>query len=114
MSGTVTAEIRFINPEWKHRNVPPVIGDRASRRAHTTKHTVSVEDARGRETRLDTNGFTLTRHKTRVTDFGNESAIRSAYYKEAAGVVKHLVGADEVFVTHHLLRTEDRSDLLTA
>ena len=38
MSGTVTAEIRFINPEWKHRKVPPVIGDRASRRTHTTKH----------------------------------------------------------------------------
>lgn len=114
MSGTVTAEIRFINPEWKHRKVPPVIGDRASRRAHTTKHAVSVEDARGAETSLDTTGFTLTRHKTRVTDFGNESAIRSTYYEEAAGVVAHLVGADEVFVTHHLMRTEDRSDFLTA
>ena len=114
MSGTVTAEIRFINPEWKHRKVPPVIGDRASRRAHTTKHTVSVEDARGTQTSLDTAGFTLTRHKTRVTDFRNESAIKSTYYEEVADVVRRLVGADEVFVTHHLLRTEDRSDFLTA
>ena len=114
MSGTVTAEIRFINPEWKHRNVPPVIGDRASRRTHTTKHKVAVEDARGTEPDLDTTGFTLTRHKPSVTDFGNEPVIKSTYYEEVAGVVKRLVGADEVFVTHHLLRTEAKSDFLRA
>ena len=114
MSETVTAEIRFINPEWKHRKVPPVIGDRASRRAHTTKHTVPVEDARGAETGLDTTGFTLTRHKPGMTDFGDESAVKTTYYEEVAGVVKRLAGADDVFVTHHLIRTEDRSDFLTA
>ena len=114
MSGTVTAEIRFINPEWKHRNVLPVIGDRVSRRTHTTRHEVSVEDARGTEMDLDTTGFTLTRHKPGINDFGNESAIRSTYYEEVAGVVKRLVGADEVFVTHHLVRTEAKSDFLRA
>ena len=114
MSGTVTAEIRFINPEWKQRKVPPVIGDRASRRTHTSKHKVAVEDARGTETDLDSTGFTLTRHKPSVTDFGNESAIKSTYYEEVAGVVKRLVGADEVFVSHHLLRTEAKSDFLRA
>ena len=114
MSGTVTAEIRFINPEWKHRKVPPRIGDRAGRRTHTTKHKVSIEDARGRETGLDTTGFTLTRHKSCVTDFRDESAVKSTYYEEVGALVKQLVGADEVFVTHHILRTEDASDFLRA
>ena len=75
---------------------------------------MSVEDARGTEMDLDATGFTLTRHKPGMTDFGNESAIKSTYYEEVAGVVKRLAGADEVFVTHHLMRTEDRSDFLTA
>ena len=114
MSGTVTAEIRFINPEWKHRKTSPRIGDRASRHAHTVKHRVTIEDARGKDAGLDTTGFTLTHHKSRVTDFRNESAVRSTYFEEVAGVVKRLVGADEVFVTHHLLRTEDASDFLQA
>ena len=114
MSGTVTAEIRFINPEWKHRNVPPVIGDRTSRRTYTTRHKVSVQDARGTEMDLDTTGFTLTSHKSRVTDFRDESMITSTYYEEISHVVQRLVGADEVFVTHHLLRTEAKSDFLRA
>ena len=97
MSETVTAEIRFINSEWKHRRVPPVIGDRASRRAHTTKHTVPVRDARGAETGLDTTGFTLTRHKPGMTDFGDESAVKTTYCEEVVSVVKQLAGADEMF-----------------
>ncbi len=114
MSGTVTAEIRFINPEWKHRKVPARIGDRTSRRANTTRHKVSIEDARDTEMGLDTTGFTLTRHKSSVTDFRVDSTVRSTYYEEVGGVVQQLVGADEVFVTHHLLRTEDTSDFLSA
>ena len=114
MSGTVTAEIRFINPEWKHRKVPARIGDRTSRRANTTKHKVPIEDARGTETGLDMTGFTLTHHRSSVTDFRDDSAVKSTYYQEVGSAVQQLVGADEVFVTHHLLRTEDTSDFLRA
>ena len=36
MSGSVTAEVRYLNAEWKDREDIPSIGDRESRRALTS------------------------------------------------------------------------------
>ena len=111
MSATVNTEVRYLNPEWKYRKDIPSIGDRASRRANTSKHPVSINDARGMPLDLDDCGFVVTELASTVQDFHDESEVRSTYYAEIHDVMRDLTGADEVFFTpEHVVRTEDTSD----
>ena len=115
MSGTVTAEIRFINPEWKHRKVPARIGDRTSRRANTTKHKVPIEDARGTETGLDMTGFTLISPQVQrdrlPRRFGGEIDLLPGSRQRSCSNLS----ARTRYSSHTIiLRTEDTSDFLRA
>ncbi len=114
MSGSVTAEVRYLNAEWKERKDIPSIGDRESRRAHTSKLEVSINDARGMDLDLDTSGFVLTEHNSEVGNFRDDAEVRLTYYSEVSEIVKELTGADEVFITQHVVRTEDTSDFNVA
>ena len=82
MSGatSVSAEVRYLNPEWKGRAEAPRIGDRTSRRANTAKRAVSIDDARG----LYTSGFVLARHESAVRDFHDPAQVRDTYYRTGA------------------------------
>lgn len=110
----VPAQVRYLNDEWRGRAEVPCIGDRASRRANTSKHAVLIHDARpalaAGDIDLDVNGFALLRHATAVTDFHDDAAVRAAYYPEIEALVKAHTGAAAVFVTQHLVRTEDTRD----
>ena len=110
----VQAQIRYLNEEWRHRHDIPEIGDRESRRANTSKHTVSIFDARPKlergEIDLDANGFTLLELGSRVRDFHDEKEIKAVYYPEITALAKRVTGAVEVFITQHVVRTEDKSD----
>ena len=114
MSGSVTAEVRYLNAEWKEREDIPSIGDRESRRAHTSKLAVSINDARGMDLDLDTSGFVLTEHNSEVGNFQDAAEVRLTYYSEVSEIVKELTGADEVFITQHVVRTEDTSNFNVA
>jgi len=114
MSGSVTAEVRYLNAEWKEREDIPSIGDRESRRAHTSKLAVSINDARGMDLDLDTSGFVLIKHNSEVGNFQDAAEVRSTYYSEVGEIVKELTGADEVFITQHVVRTEDTSNFNVA
>ena len=110
----VQTQIRYLNDEWRHRDDIPEIGDRESRRANTSKHVVSIFDARPSlqrgEIDLDSNGFTLLRMDSAVQDFQSDQEVRTVYYPEIIDLAKRSTGASEVFITQHLVRTEDKSD----
>ena len=72
---SVAAQVRYLNPEWKGRAEMPCIGDRESRRANTSKHGVEIHDARSIDVGLDTSGFVLTEHTTRMGDFHDEAEV---------------------------------------
>ena len=110
----VQAEVRYLNAEWLDRTDIPVVGDRDSRRANTAKHPVSIHDARcgiaDGEITLDVNGFTLLSHTSAVADFRNEDEVRRVYYPEIEALAKRTTGARQVFITQHVVRTEDTYD----
>lgn len=68
--------------------------------------TVAIHNARpvaGALT-LDRAGFQLVRHRSDVTDFWDEDAVRGVYYAEAERLLKQVTGAARVFVFDHTLR----------
>ena len=53
---------------------------------------------------LDTNGFVLAQHTSRVHDWTDEQQIATVYYEEMAALVKRLTGARYAFANNHLRR----------
>lgn len=110
----VHTEVRYLKPELRSVAVPPRIGDRDSRRANTAKFPVAVTDARPMLTRgeidLERQGFTLTKHTSATTDFQDPTAVEAHYYPEISDRLKLLTGATRVFITEHVVRTEDTSN----
>ena len=116
MTLTVETEVRYLNDEWRHRGGLASIGTRESRRANTSKHNVCIRDARAKrdELSLDVNGFVLVDHLSTVADFGDEDSVKSLYYSEIERLTRTVSGANEVFITNHVIRTEDKSNFNSA
>ena len=53
---------------------------------------------------LDTTGFELHRHVSRVRNFADHDAIHYIYYREAEQLIKQVTGASKVVVFDHTLR----------
>jgi len=58
---------------------------------------------------LETNGFILVDHETRVPDFYDESAIASLYYPEMERLVLKATGGRRVHIFDHTLRHSDEA-----
>ena len=95
----VEAEVRYLNAEWRDRAEVPVVGDRETRRANTTKHRVVV--------RLRSSGADYV---IAVAEFRDDEEVRRVYYPEIVALARAATGAAEVLITQHVLRTEDTSD----
>ena len=108
----VPTQVRYLAPSWGKTNELPRIFDRDSRRANTEKVDVLVRDARVvvDEISLDVNGFELFEYRSPISEFGNTKAVTDVYRPAIAEFVRQLTGASEVFITNHLIRTEDKSD----
>ena len=108
----VPTQVRYLAPSWGETNELPRIFNRDSRRANTEKVDVLVRDARAiaDEISLDVNGFELFGYRSPISDFGDSEAVTEIYRPAIAEFVRDLVGANEVFITNHLIRTEDKSD----
>ncbi len=59
---------------------------------------------------LDTSGFTLVEHATKVADFFDPAQLESAYYPEVIELVKRQSGAARVVVFDHTLRSGDETE----
>ena len=68
---------------------------------------VTIEDARGRETSIDVEGFELHVAKTAVEDFWNVDQVTGVYYPEVEALVKRVTGATRVVIFDHTLRSGD-------
>ncbi len=118
MLESVSARIRYLNPEWRGRAEPPRIFSRDSRRANTRFYDVRIEDARPLQEKgelgLDTSGFILVQYAVGVADFQDPAAVSRAYYPGIEALLQGLTGASHVVVYHHLIRTEDTSSFAQA
>jgi hypothetical protein len=76
------------------------------------RHVVPVHDARSDRAAhsLDTSGFLLADHPTKVRDFFDADELKSVYYREAADLIIAHSGAKRVHVFDHTLRTGDETD----
>jgi hypothetical protein len=66
-----------------------------------TIHDVTGDEA---EYSLDTHGFQYIQHTSAETDFTDEEAIVSTYYKECKQLVKNVTGASKVHIFNHKVR----------
>ncbi len=118
MLESVSAQIRYLNPEWRGRAELPRIYSRETRRANTRFYDVRIEDARPLQEKgeldLDTHGFILVRHASDVKDFQDSAEVSRAYYPQVEALVQRLTGAERAVVSHHQLRTEDSSSFIQA
>jgi len=132
----VPAQMRYINAEWKHRDEPPRIGNCETRganisfrdifvigehapvdvnwRANTSFQGIVVHNARAgladNSITLEQNGFTLSKNASACTDFRDEETVKRVYYPEVEKVVRKIAGADHIFISSHLIRTETPID----
>lgn len=67
-------------------------------------HRVTLRDARDFSPRLDVEGFSLVRHRSRVADFWNEAEALGRGRAEAAEIVAKATGAVHVHVFDHTRR----------
>ncbi|MBL6613188.1 MAG: methyltransferase [Reyranella sp.] len=76
------------------------------------RHVVPVRDARPDRAQhsLDTSGFLLADHPTKVRDFFDADELTAVYYKEAADLITAHSGARRVDIFDHTLRTGDETD----
>lgn len=124
---TISAEVRYINPEWKNTDQVPEIGSRETRRANTSRREVQIGDARFAEAvdpaiagfGLDTSGFTLRSvtlsDEVRVPSGTKPGAKRAPrpYVEAMLELVRTETGAAATYFFADLVRTEDQSDFNT-
>ncbi len=69
-------------------------------------HAVTIRDARAIADKLslDTQGFVLTRHETKVKNFYDQDEVREVYYPEIEKLLKEKTGAVRVQVFDHQVR----------
>jgi hypothetical protein len=72
---------------------------------------VSIYDGRGilPQISLDTYGFQLTHHDTKVVNFYDEDEVRAVYYPEVERLLKEVTGAVKVLVFDHNVRCQPMS-----
>ena len=73
------------------------------------RHLVRINDGRvwNRAFNIDVHGFELIAHKTSVTDFMNTDMLNSEYYLEIEDLVKKHIGAKNIHIFDHTIRTGD-------
>lgn len=108
----VPTQVRYLAARWGKTTELPRIHDRDSRRANTEKVDVLVRNARDvvDTISVDVNGFELFGYESPIADFNDADTVTKVYRPAIAEFVRSLTGASEVFITNHLIRTEDKSD----
>jgi hypothetical protein len=93
---TVAATLNYLCPMTDKPVFAPGIPGRTS--LVLEPHTVSIGDARSLRgaPSLETEGFTLVQHSSRVSDFRSSEQVETRYLGEIAALIQHLTGADEV------------------
>ncbi|MDQ8728179.1 CmcJ/NvfI family oxidoreductase [Bradyrhizobium sp. LHD-71] len=105
---SVTAELNYLAPlsvRPRTYTYDPPTGEARSN-VLPEPHLLPIHDARAISgiLTLDSAGFALVRHQSRVTNFYDEDQVKSVYYPEAEQLLKGLTGASRVFIFDHTVR----------
>lgn len=116
---SISAEVRYLKSEWKHRDERPLIDSREARHANTELCVVEITDARplvaSGDVTLEANGMTLREHPVGgVADYRSDEAIRADYDKTILPLLQETTGAEAVFMMSHQVRTESPESFLWA
>ena len=110
---SVDAVIGYISPELERAEVRvfPASSGLSAVQPETYPVTMPIKDIRGAAEKftLDEQGFQFHRHASRFGDFYNEAAVKAEYYPEVARTVKDMLGAVEVIVFDHNVRSSVRA-----
>ncbi|MGJ7511238.1 CmcJ/NvfI family oxidoreductase [Variovorax sp. GT1P44] len=78
---------------------------------------VTIHDGRSLaalgELSLDRSGFSQLAHRSALTDFSEDAAIRTLYYAESAELLRKATGAEKVVVFDHTLRDSAKGSRTT-
>lgn len=106
--GDVRAAINYLEPTGERPRAfqydpPPGVPARTGTYSPVP---VLVRNGRALEGRLslDREGFLLARAPSAFADFGDDAAVKAAYYPEMAAIVKRATGAARVVVFDHTVR----------
>ncbi|MGE0253660.1 MAG: CmcJ/NvfI family oxidoreductase [Alphaproteobacteria bacterium] len=107
----VTADLTFLVPDGTKPQiiVPTVAGVETGRQAKYAARRVTIADGRPLIGRLsvDVQGFDLVSRPTAMPDFGDDAAIKAAYYPEVEALLKDALGVAEVLIFDHTIRIDD-------
>lgn len=111
--GDVDAKVAYLadaRERVTHLIYPPSSG-RATVRPEQEYREMTIRDCRGAAERfgVDAQGFELLEHRTAFNDFNDDEAIRRRYYPEVTELLKDAVGAEEVIVFDHNIRSALRA-----
>ena len=102
---TIDTGESLVNETFGHGNIDRLNTGTYEQRA------VEMHDARAvPELSLETSGFELVDHATRMRDFFDVAEIESVYYAEIVELVKRHSGASRVVVFDHTLRSGDETE----
>ena len=110
---TLTATLHYLRrgSEKPVRYADGSPNDPASWKGLDDPRTVTIEDARSRESEftLDRNGFALVKAPSRVRDFYSPEEVRNVYYPEIERLLRDTLGASRVFAFDHGVRNAARA-----
>ena len=107
----VTAGLAYLSPTterpYNYMYEPPA--GTARQNCEYRASPVRIADARAMNSppTLHTEGFELRDAPTSLADFGDEDAIKSRYYAEAAELAKGVTGADHAYIFDHSVRRRE-------
>lgn len=82
---------------------PPGMPERSGQYAQYPMHVYDGREV-AQELNLDTNGFMLGRHETKVHNFYDQQEVEAVYYPEVIQLLKEVTGATKVVVFDHNVR----------
>lgn len=105
---TVTASLNYLVPTAEkpvaYAYTPPPGIPQTTRQ--NDSRTVTIHNGRPllNELSLDTQGFVLIRHDSKVVNFYDETEVREVYYAEVERLLKEATGAVKVVIFDHVVR----------
>ena len=109
---SVTARMAYTEAsERAHIRVYPPSSGKKMDAPRRERHDMPVYDMRTvvHELEVDVAGFSLARAPTQFADFFDSNAVKQDYYPDVVEVLKKHLGALEVFVFDHNVRSKQRA-----
>ena len=106
----VTATLNYLRPGSPRNRLYVAPGGHLTTTQYApTEVTISNGRSHLDDFGLDRSGFTLLRHRSAVTDFGDREQLDGTYTSEVAGLVKEATGADEVVTLGWVIRRANKA-----